>query len=441
MPAFNSTAAASTTITYGTTAPMTWDLTALANGWANGSQANDGVLLMRSVEQLQTGGIEPWSGSYGDPASQPRLTITYKTDAVLLPQPSTLHSNGAELSWTLFNPDSGAAFQTYEVHRSLTPNFTPSASNLLFSTNDSTQTTYRDTTAAPNGTFSYAVVANSSKSNEVKVTLPADGQSSVSLQPGPGQDKATFMYLYDKGINCANYGADQLLQAGADSTGVYRSLLRFDLPQIPGNATNVSAKLNLVHFLENNVNLTFHAYPLTSSWGEGTGIRSPATCTGDGATWYERTGGVQWTTPGGDFDSSTASSQVSIPANETENVDSFDVSSIVSKWVSGQSPNLGFLVKSDSETRGTFNFAVFASNDYSPAPGVRPQLTLTYTDGSHATSPVVSVSAPAPGAMVSGSTVALSAAAAGANPIGQVQFFVDGTAVGTATQAPWQVTW
>jgi RHS repeat-associated protein len=132
---------------------------------------------------------------------------------------------------------------------------------------------------------------------------------------------------------------------------------------------------------------------------------------------------------------------VSIPANEEENWDSFDVSGIVSKWVSGQAPNLGLLLKSDSETEGTFNFAVFAGNDYSASPAVRPQLQVTYTDGSHATPPVVSVSAPAPGAMVRGSSVTLSAAASGSSPLTQVQFFVDGAAVGTATQAPWSVSW
>ena len=228
-----------------------------------------------------------------------------------------LHANGAELSWSQFTGASGAAFQQYQVHRSLSPNFTPSAATLLTSTNDVTATSYRDTTAAPSGTFYYAVVANSSKSNEVKVTLPADGQSSVSLQLGPGQGKATFMYLFNKFVNCANYGADQNLLAGADSTGIYRSLLQFNLPQIPSTVTNVSARLNVLHFLENTFNMTLHAYPVTSSWEEGTGLTSPAACTGNGVTWYERTGGVMWNSQGGDYDAGTASSQVSIPAFET----------------------------------------------------------------------------------------------------------------------------
>src|SRR5262252_4233651 len=420
---------------------MNWDVSSAVSSWASGAQPNYGLYLMLNSESKSASGPAPPGNTFQVGQLAPQLTVTYSGDAVALSQPSVMHANGAELSWTQYTGPSGAPFQLYEVHRSLTPNFTPSGATLLTTTNDLTATSYHDTTAAPGGTFYYAVVANSSKSNEVKVTLPADGQSSVSLQLAPGQGKATFVYFYNKFVNCANYGADQYLLAGADSTGVYRSLLQFNLPQIPSTATNVSAKLNVLHFLENSYNMTVHAYPVTSSWEEGTGVTSPAACTGNGATWYERTGGVMWNSQGGDFDSSTASSQVSIPALETENWDSFDVSGIVSKWVSGQAPNLGFLVKSDNEAQANYNFTVLASNDYSPAASVRPQLQVTYTDGTHATPPTVAISAPAPGATVSGSTVTLSAAASSPGAVSKVQFFVDGSLVGTAGQAPWQVTW
>src|SRR5260370_6053470 len=43
--------------------------------------------------------------------------------------------------------------------------------------------------------------------------------------------------------------------------------------------------------------------------------------------------------------------------------------------------------------------------------------------------------------MVSGSSVGLSAAGSSPGTVSQVQFFVDGTPTGTASQAPWQVTW
>src|SRR5260370_23092239 len=182
--------------------------------------------------------------------------------------------------------------------------------------------------------------------------------------------------------------------------------------------------------------MTRDAEPVTSSWEEGTGVRSPAACTGDGATWYERTGGVMWSNNGGDFAGSMASSQVSIPALETENWDSFDVSNIVAKWVSGQAPYLGLLIKSDNEALANYNFTVMASNDYSPAASVRPELQVTYTDGSHAIPPSLSVSTPAPGAMVSGSSLSLSAPALSPGTVRQVQLLVDGPPTGTSGPAP-----
>jgi RHS repeat-associated protein len=420
---------------------MSWDVTSAASAWVSGSQPNYGLYLMLHTEAKSASGPAPPGNTFQVGQLAPQLTVTYSGDAVSLSQPSVLHANGAELSWSQYTGPSGAAFQQYQVHRSTTSHFTPSAATLLTSTNDLTQTSYRDTTAAPGGTFYYAVVANSSKSAEVKVTLPADGQSSFTLQLGGGQGQATFMYLANGVINCANYGADPSLFVGADSTGVYRGLVQFNLPQIPSGVANVSAKLSVLHLLENTVNMTLHAYPVTSSWQEGSGLTSPATCTGDGATWYERTGGVMWAAPGGDYDSSTASSQVSIPALETENIDTFDVSNIVSRWMSGQAPNDGFLLRSDNEAQTNYDFTVLASDDYNPAPKVRPQLQVTYTDGTHATPPAVTVNQPAPGATVSGSTVTLGAAASSPGQLSQVQVLVDGAVVGTASQAPWQVTW
>src|SRR5262249_28508201 len=206
------------------------------------------------------------------------------------------------------------AFQKYEVHRSATPNFTPlntpGISTLLTTINDYTITNYRDTTAAPNATFYYAVVANTSKSNEIKAALPADGQATMLLQPGPSDGKATFIEYFTGATNCSNYGADQNLWAGSDASHTDRSLVQFNLQQIPTNASNVSATLGLWHLQQNPRAIGLHAYPITRSWSEGTGTSSPPTCTRDGATWYETTGGSGWNAPGGDFDATTASSQV-----------------------------------------------------------------------------------------------------------------------------------
>src|SRR5262249_53552832 len=218
--------------------------------------------------------------------------------------------------------------------------------------------------------------------------------------------------------------------------------VKFDLSALPANASNIGAKLNLWDLGQNTQSLPLHAYPVTASWDEGTGLSSAPSCTGDGATWYERTGGVQWTVPGGDFDSQTGAIEVQTNTGEGGIfLDSFDVSTIVSRWASGQSPNQGFIIKADSEALVSGNYTTLASNDYITVTGDRPALQISYTDNSHATPPTVAVSPPAPGSMVSGSTVTVSAAASSPGAVSKAQFFVDGSSVGTASQAPWSVTW
>jgi RHS repeat-associated protein len=421
---------------------MSWDVSSAVNGWVSGTLANYGLYMMLSSEPLSASGPTPPGMRYpGDISLTPSLTVTFTGDAVAVSQPTVLHANGAELSWSPYTGASGAPFQHYQVHRSPTPGFTPSSSTLLTSISDVAVTSYRDTTAAANATFYYAVVANSSKSNEVRASLPADGQASMLLQPAPGDGKATFISYYTSLVNCANYGAGQGLWAGTDTGVIHRSLLQFDLRQIPLGATNISAQLSLWHLYQNSVAMTLHAYRATTSWQEGTGPDSTAVCTGDGATWYETTGGVSWKTQGGDFDAATASSQVSIAANEAPQWDTFDVSGAVGQWQSGQKPNLGLIVKSDNESLVAGNATVFASDDYSSAASLRPKLQVTYADGSHAVAPTVSVSSPGPGAVVSGRSVTLTAAATDDRFVRQVQFTVDGSPAGTTSAVPWSVSW
>jgi RHS repeat-associated protein len=424
---------------------LTWSITSTVANWLSGAQPNYGLYVQLSGDsKLKQGGQEVAAMSFSNQAAAPVLSVTYSGDAVQLDQPSTLHANGAEVNWSQYTGPSGAPFQQYQVHRSLTPGFTPSASTLLTTISDLTTTGFHDTTAAPGGTFYYAVVANTSKSNEIKVTLPADGQSSITLPATGNYGDDTYI---DSNGGCDNWGLDTHLWVGPSITGPLRSLLRFDLHALPANATNVTANLRFWTLGVGSIPLTLHAYPVTASWSEGTGGGS---CTGDGATWTERTGGVAWTAQGGDFDASTPSSQVSFPSNVFDLWNTFDVSAIVSKWANGQLPNDGFLIKADNETyQSNPNLGEsveFASGDYillpgAPLPGDTPLLQVTYTDGSHATPPAVSVSAPAPGATVSGSSVTLSAAASSPGRLSEVQLFVDGTSVGTASQAPWQVTW
>jgi RHS repeat-associated protein len=432
-PAFDATVLSS--YVFPGTAPMAWDISSTVLNWLSGTQPNYGILLMRNPEPLGAGGPVPWSGSYaGDPTRTPRLSITYTTDAPALLQPTTLHSNGADLQWTPYAPSSGAPFQKWEVHRSLTPNFTPSASTLLTSTTDVSVTTYRDTTAAPGGTFYYKVLANASASQEVKVTLPPDGQATKVLQPAGDVGKDTFLY-YDTGVtNCLNYGSDPALWLGTAPTRIYRDVLGFDLHDVPSGASITSATLTLFHqgTITNATNIS--AYRVTRDWDEGSGGCN------NGANWYQAANGVAWTNQGGDVDPNRVAG-VSIPAGEAPRSNDYTVTSAVQRWVNGQAPNLGLLLRYDDETLRD-SAMTYVSSDDTTMPANWPRLSVNYIDGSHAIAPSAVISSPAAGATVRGTTT-VNVAASDDRRVDRVELYVDGgsSPVGVATAPPFSFSW
>src|SRR5262249_17126851 len=149
-----------------------------------------------------------------------------------------------------------------------------------------------------------------------------------------------------------------------------------------------------------------------------------------------------WANPsgGGDYDSRVAAS-LAKSASQPSGWDNLDIKSLVRQWVSGAQPNLGVLLKLSSEPLADGNNPIYNSSDFTAEPGLRPRLSLSYTDGSHALPPTVSVSSPAPGATVSGSSVSLTATASDDGKVDHVDFLVDNTVVGTASGAPYTRSW
>jgi RHS repeat-associated protein len=415
---------------------MNWPITDTVKGWLAGTTPNYGLLVKRNTEPLSSSGPTPPGRRYSEPSVMPKIDITYTSDAVTLAAPETLHSNGADLSWSLFAPPSGAAFVKYEVHRSASPGFAPSAATLLATLTDVNTTGFRDTTAAPSKTFAYRIVANSSASNQQVVTLPADGRASKTLQPD-ASGRSVFIYRADGMTNCANYGTDKDLLVGSATGSVFRSLLDFDLRDIPAGTQITDSSLTLWQQYTNDVDATLRAFRLTSRWEEGSGGSGPATCTGDGATWYDATGGQQWKTQGGDFDPTPIAS-VRKTAGDAPTRDVYDVTAAVQAWTSGSSPNLGLLLKTDDETLAG-NDSWYYSDDYTVSPALRPKLTVSYADDSRASGPTVALSNPAPSTM--SGTVPLTAAAGDDRRVDKVEFLVGTSVVGTDTTAPYEAAW
>ncbi|WP_433649102.1 DNRLRE domain-containing protein [Micromonospora zamorensis] len=424
---------------------MSWPVTGAVAGWVGGTQPNYGLLVKRRTETPNSSGPAPRSRLSTDLDTQPKLDITYNLAAPALRAPTTLHANGAELAWTPADTPSTAG---YEVHRATSASYTPSATTLVATVNDAALSSYRDTSAAASRTFTYKIKDRSSGavSTGRTVTLPAAGLSSKVLQPGPADGSATTVYTstrheFGVGNGCANYGSGATVWVGSqDNTKwmtypTWRGLVQFDLRDVPPGATINSATLSMWRLYGSSAGATIEAHRASRPWKEGTGAGA---CTGNGASWDGTEAGQSWTSPGGDFDPAVASS-VAVPASDEGVFDTFAVTGMVQDWVTGAAPNNGVLLRSSIE-EVTAKIG-YAGDDYAGSASLRPKLTISYRDGSTASGPTVSVSAPGPGATVSGSAVRLAAAAADDGKVAKVEFLVGGAVVGTATAAPFQVDW
>lgn len=416
-----------------------WPMTATVANWLAGTQPNHGLIIKRNTEAVGTSGPAfPGSRFTAEPSIQPKIDITYTSDAVELSKPAVLHADGAELRWARYTGPTGAPFDRYEVHRGTTAGFIPSTATKLATIRDISVTSYRDTTAAPNATFTYKVVANTAASNPRTVTLPADGQASIELQPGPDEGKANYLYYSSSLVNCANYGTGPHLWVGSDATRRYRPIISWDLRAIPAGAPITSATMSLWQTGTLNVGpVTVRAYRVTRAWEEGAGYE---TCSGDGVTWYDAAAGVKWASQGGDFDPA-GTSPVTHQADPPAGWDAFDVKGFVEQWSSGTTPNLGILLKSDDESHIEGKDYPYISDDFTGEPGLRPKLLVTYADGSHAEGPTVDVDAPTAGAQLTGTTVPLQASAGDDRRVDKVEFLVGTTVVGSDTTEPFSMSW
>jgi RHS repeat-associated protein len=419
---------------------MNWDITGTVQTWANGQQSNFGLLLKRATEPANASGPKPPSRNYpAEPTLGPTLEVTYNGVGGELLEPETVHANGAELRWIPYGGPGAPPFSSYEVHRSTNPVFTPSDSTRLTKILDSAVKTYRDTTAKAGGTFTYKVVVDGYETNSRTVPMPVAGEARKILRPDPAAGRQTYVTFRSDYTECINRGEAERLKVGTDTNSIFRALLQFDLGEMPSNTTVTQATLSLWHPETSGASaLTIRAHRLTGTWPEGTG---KADCTGDGPTWYETKGGVDWLNQGGDFDPAVVGT-ISVPAAQPAGWNTLNIASLAQQWARGEQPNQGLIFKLDNETIGAGKFVDYYADDFSVAPTLRPKLSLTYTETTSASvAPRVYVSKPRVGALVKGTSVQLAAATWDDRRVDSVQFFVDGNSVGTDTSEPFSINW
>jgi hypothetical protein len=129
-----------------------WDVRDIAQSWVSGT-ANNGLMVKATDEALNRGGAVYHGAEFvynGDTATFPKLLLTYGTPGAVLQPITKAYATGAELVWTPYtDPDPNNAaddITEYQVHRSVSQVYTPSASTLVTSVGPQA-TRFIDTTA------------------------------------------------------------------------------------------------------------------------------------------------------------------------------------------------------------------------------------------------------------------------------------------------------
>ncbi|MCW3841999.1 DNRLRE domain-containing protein [Micromonospora yasonensis] len=351
--------------------------TNLVQKWVNGADNFGFMLKAVDEERLAHGGprYEAAEDAFnGETENAPKLIINYGNPGVVVETPRTLYPTGAALRWSQYQ---GSDLAEYQVHRSSSPNFTPTAATLVAPVKGATS--FTDTTATPtpaNSTDPYgqvyyyqaavkttggqvvpsaAVVAKLPKSGQVLATIQASADATVSSKQNT--------------TNLNTLGGKPLLNVGNSSVDYTyaRALLRFDTSSIPSNARVLSSSLNLwssgtiVSAQMSNYNV--HA--LTRPF-------DPAT-----VTWQKATATTNWTTAGGDYNTAVAGSLGNFGQDDPPKWRRWTLDSTVQNWINGTVTNNGLLVKHTDEPGRLKQNTDFIASEGTDA--LRPQLQVVYT--------------------------------------------------------------
>jgi len=187
------------------------------------------------------------------------------------------------------------------------------------------------------------------------LTVLADGGQSITRN---FLLSAADSWLYEGNSN-TNYGGDDTMEVQSDSGKNGRTIVQFDLSQIPTGSTVSSATLSLYASAVPAVIRTYDAHRITTSWAEGT-VRWKA--------------GWPWTTAGGDFNVATSSTTTPGTAGWMD----FDVTSDVASFLTGTA-NYGWLIKDETEDSATTYTTTFYTKEEATETTLRPKLAVTFT--------------------------------------------------------------
>ena len=226
---------------------------------------------------------------------------------------------------------------------------------------------------------------------------PATGQHTIVLQQGVNPDPSyagttdTILAACDIEPN-VNLGGLENLEAFYGEEECRRSIIRWDLSLLPQDITIVSARIELYRYDgEAESDMPIALYRLTRKWTEGTGYNfwPESGYSPDGATWTLAAPGTAWTTPGGDYDTSSdyghgangIVGQTTLPVSLQNGWISLEATAAVRAWIEQGVPNRGLLFHPQS---GEYTYHYFCSRNHD-TPNRRPKLVITYVVGGETT--------------------------------------------------------
>jgi parallel beta-helix repeat protein len=304
----------------------TWydlDLTAVAQGWVNGSLANNGVLL-RPAYSLESFYFA--SAQHGTVSWRPKLVITYRGGTGQAPTPTATASSTMAPKTPTGTPTSTATPQGNPTH-------TPTATAL-----QSTPT--QTPTPSPS---------------------PAGSETTVTLQNGTSGysgEEDTYIYM---NMPDTNYCMQDLLRVGYKQQSV--AFVRFDVSSIPADAVVTRAVLQLYSLGWSGANITMGAYYIT---------RTVTLCE---ATWTQAQTGNPWSQPGANDISADRrpGAESTLTTSGIATWYDLDLTAVAQGWVNGSLANNGVLLR-PAYALESFYFASTEQGNVS----WHPKLVITY---------------------------------------------------------------
>ena len=357
---------------------ITFDISGIVQKWVSGKIENHGLLFQAINRGYNDARF--YSSEYADESLRPALVVSYSVKPVDTFDISTseLHEGEQDTYYEAFvSATNGALPYQWSVEG------LPAGLDWRCA-DDATIVVYGTPTV--NGQFSVKVTVEDKYGQmEVKdfILSITDNDSQTPPITVTFRDEISDTTLdgYADARKETNFGGASSLNIW--SNGVRKILLRSDLSQIPADAVIEKAELKLYCYSLRwpSSDPRLEAYRIACNWEEGEGTWGEAR---SGVTWYEYdyydhdlTETNDWKITGGDIDTDTdfgyAPNGLVAEAVMQENAwITFDISSIVQKWISGEIENHGVLFQAIN--RG-YNDAKFYSSEYADE-SLRPVLMI-----------------------------------------------------------------